>query len=511
MKDSTVLEWLLTHELFSTKARPSSSARLAKRPINQTLFELLRSAILAGNLRAGLKLPSSRELMQQLGISRNTVLYVFNRLVDEGYATTEVGRGTFISDTVPDPSVLSKVPDLTQHSGDQGKTSQRSSISRRAELLMSRPGASEIQVGAFVPGIPDVSHFPYKVWNRLLAKQWKSETSERLGYGSSRGYLPLKRALAEYLRLARGVRCDDSQILITHGSHQALDLCARLLADVGDQAWIEDPCYWGARSVFLGAGLGLRAIPVDEDGICPPTDGLTAPKLIFVTPSHQYPSGAVMSLTRRRLLLEIARRNGAWIIEDDYDSEFRYHGLPLPSLQGLDEHQRTIYVGSFSKVMYPGIRLGFLVVPPSLVGVFATLHSELYRGGSLTLQAALAEFIFDGNYAAHVRRMRKVYGERQALLTGELKRQLGQEASVMGTEAGLHLTLTLRNARDVAVSEASLKRGIVARPLSAYYDKPASAPSGLVLGYGGVADEAIAESVEKLAAGLADTLSARNA
>jgi GntR family transcriptional regulator/MocR family aminotransferase len=506
MKDSTVLDWLLTHEVFTKKARQNSGGKAAKRPVNQSLFEMLRGAILAGNLRPGLKLPSSRELMQQLGISRNTVLYVFNRLVDEGYATTEVGRGTFISNTVPDPSVLSKVPDLTQQRGDQSKDHPHSSISQRAHLLMSRPGASEIQVGPFVPGIPDLAHFPKKAWNRLLTRQWKSETSERMGYGSSRGHLPLKRALAEYLRLARGVNCDDSQVVITHGSHQALDLCARLLADVGDEAWIEDPCYWGARSVFLGAGLKLRAIPVDQDGICPPTDGVARPKLIFVTPSHQYPSGIVMSLTRRRLLLEIARRNGAWIIEDDYDSEFRYHGAPLPSLQGLDQHQRTIYVGSFSKVMYPGIRLGFLVVPPSLTGVFATLHSELYRGGSLTLQAALAEFIFEGNYAAHVRRMRKIYGERQTLLTHELKRQLGHEASVMGTEAGLHLTLALRNARDVAVSEATLRRGIVARPLSAYFDRPATAPSGLVLGYGGVADEDIAQSVEKLAAGLADTL-----
>ena len=211
-----------------------------------------------------------------------------------------------------------------------------------------------------------------------------------------------------------------------------------------------------------------------------------------------------MSLARRRLLLEIARRNQAWIIEDDYDSEFRYRGAPLPSLQGLDKHQRTIYVGSLSKVMYPGLRLGFLVLPPQLVGVFAKLQSELFRGGLLTVQAALAEFIFEGHYATHIRRMRKVYGERQSLLTDEIKRQIGEQAIIMGTETGLHLTLGLTKAHDVAVSHAALRRGIVARPLSGYYDKPAKAPSGLVLGYGGVSDEEISPSVGKLAAALDD-------
>lgn len=505
MKDSTILEWLLAHELFSARAKKVRGKKSEPaRPLNQSLFEVMRGAIISGSVNPGQKLPSSRELTSGLGISRNTVLYVFNRLTDEGYTTTAAGSGTFVSNTMPDPEMLKKVPDLTARPARTSASNETSSISRRAHMLMSRAGASEIQVGAFVPGIPDVSQFPTKIWSKLLAKQWKNVSAEQMGYGSSLGYPPLKRAIAVYLRLARGIQCEDSQLLITQGTHQALDLCGRLLADVGDDVWIEDPCYWGARSVFLGAGLNLQPIPIDRDGMCPRTDGLTHPKLIFVTPSHQYPSGAVMSLARRRLLLEIARRNQAWIVEDDYDSEFRYSGAPQPSLQGMDEHQRTIYVGSLSKVMYPGLRLGFLVVPPQLVNVFAKMQSELYRGGQLTVQAALAEFIFEGHYAAHIRRMRKVYGQRQSLLTSEIERQIGQQAYIMGTETGLHLTLGLRKANDVEVSQAALRRGIVARPLSGYYDKPTKAASGLVLGYGGVADEDIASSVGKLAAALSD-------
>ena len=502
MKDSTILDGLLAHEMFSQKQRSNRRPKSTRAPLNQRLFDVLRSAILAGNAKPGQKLPSTRELMAELGISRNTILYVFNRLADEGYTTTEIGSGTYVSNTMPDPAMLKKIADLTKR--PTRTRANKATISQRAETLLRRAGASEIQVGAFVPGIPDITSFPAKTWSKLLSKQWKDVTAERLGYGNSLGYPPLKRALAEYLRLARGVQCEDSQVLITQGTHQALDLCARLLADSGDDAWVEDPCYWGARSVFLGAGLNLHALPVDKDGMRPRTDGVTHPKLIFVTPSHQYPSGIVMSLARRRLLLEIARRNEAWIIEDDYDSEFRYQGAPLPSLQGLDKHQRTIYVGSLSKVMYPGLRLGFLVLPQQLVGLFAKMQSELYRGGALMVQAALAEFIFEGHYAAHIRRMRKVYGNRQTLLTNEIERQIGRKAYIMGTETGLHLTLGLTDLKDTAVSDAALRRGIVARPLSAYYDNPSKAPSGLVLGYGGVADDEISAAVGKLASAMHD-------
>jgi GntR family transcriptional regulator/MocR family aminotransferase len=499
MKSTPLAEWLLAQGLTSDAGQRNAM------PMNRRLFERIREAILHGQLQPGQKLPASRELANELGVGRNTVMHAYERLDDEGYTASQVGSGTFVNNTVPDPTVL---PRLQQASDPRTLTQQASpasALSDRALRLIARAGASEYQVGAFVPGVPDVAHFPHAIWNRLVAKTCRNPSADLMGYGSSRGYPPLKRALAEYLRLARGVRCDDDQVVITQGAHQALDLCARVLADPGDEAWIEDPCYWGARSVFDAAGLKLRAIPVDQDGLLPPAQGATQkgePRIIFVTPSHQYPSGVVMSLARRRLLLEIARRAGAWIIEDDYDSEFRYRNLPLPSLQGLDAHGRTIYIGSFSKSLYPGLRLGFMVLPEPLVDAFTRSQSELYRGGHLLLQSALAEFIRDGHYAAHVRRMRKIYGQRQALLAAELKRQLGGRGRVLGSEAGLHLTFALNDATDTAVEATALERGIIARPLSPYYALPEFAPHGLVLGYGDVADERIKPAVATLAAAL---------
>ena len=486
MKGSPLAEWLLSERINERGG-----------PMNRKLFEAIRSAILDGTLPAGHKLSPTRELACELGLSRNTVLYAYERLEDEGYTVSHVGSGTFVSDTVPDPAMLKNVR-ASRSRVSTVVTAAR--VSRRAEAVMAGAGASELQLGAFVPGIPDVTQFPHAIWGRLLSRAWRRPNQHLMGYGSSMGYVPLKRALAKYLRLARGVNCEDEQIVITHGAHQAMDLCARLLADPGDEAWIEDPGYWGARSVFTAAGLKLRPVPVDENGMTVPkvTDE-HRPRIIFVTPSHQYPSGVVMSLSRRRTLIELAHRLGAWIVEDDYDSEFRYRHLPLPCLQGLDARQRTIYVGSFSKALYPGLRLGFLVSPPALAEAFAKMHSELYRGGLLMLQHALADFIDEGHYAAHIRRMRRIYGERQALLSAELRRLIGDQARILGSEAGLHLTLALDRVDDLAVERAAIEEGIVARPLSPYYARRHRAPSGLVLGYGGVPDDCIETSVRKLA------------
>lgn len=466
-------------------------------PLNKQLFNDIRAAILAGNVCPGTRLPPTRELAQELGIARNTVLYAYDRLTDEGYTQTLGGSGTYVCDTAPDPALLDRMIDSSHAAGTTASRGD-SRLSARASELLSNAGASDLQVGAFVPGIPDVSQFPRSVWQRLITRIWKTAGQGQLGYGSRHGHPPLKRALSEYLTLARGVNCLPEQIVVTQGTHQAIDLCARLLADPGDLVWLEDPCYWGARSVFRAAGLELEGIPVDEQGIDLPVSSAVSPKLIFVTPSHQYPSGVVMSLARRRLLTEAARAHNAWIIEDDYDSEFRYQGPPLPCLQGLDPHHNTIYIGSFSKVLYPGLRLGFLIVPPELVDAFAVAQSEVYRGGQLTVQAALAEFIADGHYTAHVRRMRKIYSARKALLTHELQRQLGDQVNIVGTDTGLHLTVLLPHADDRSVSQAALVHGVVARNLSSYFATAACSQNGLVLGYGGVADEEIAGAVRKL-------------
>src|SRR5262245_5425538 len=409
----------------------AGNLRTASRlPRNQQLYRAIQHSILQGQLGAGAQLPPTRTLARELGIARNTVLYAYERLSAEGYVHASTGRGTYINDTLPDRT--RRRPERHAAPFDAAGPA----LSRRGSALVARPGASEIQSGAFVPGVPDVAHFPRRIWQRLQNKFWRLDRADLLTYASAAGYPPLKQALAEYLHVVRAVNCRPEQIIVTAGIHQSLDLCARMLADAGDRAWIEDPCYWGARNVMQMAGLRIEPIRVDDEGIDPSADEWHAmPRLAFVTPSHQYPTGAVMSLRRRRALLEHAGEAGCWVLEDDYDSEFCYGRPALPSLQGLDRCERVIYLGTFSKVMYPGLRLGYLVVPEPLVRPFSLGVSELYRGGQLITQAALTEFIASGHLAMHVRRMRAVYAERQAVICAALRRHFGTQVDVQGREA----------------------------------------------------------------------------
>ena len=311
----------------------------------------------------------------------------------------------------------------------------------------------------------------------------------------------MKQVLAEYLHVVRAVNCRPEQIIVTAGIHQSLDLCARMLADAGDRVWLEDPCYWGARNVLQAAGLRIEPIRVDGEGLAPhERDWRAMPRLVFVTPSHQYPTGAVMSLLRRRALLEHAGRHDCWVLEDDYDSEFCYARLALPSLQGLDGRERVIYMGTFSKVMYPGLRLGYVVVPEPLVRPFSVGASELYRGGQLIVQAALTDFIAEGHLAMHVRRMRSLYAERQAVLCSTLRRELGDRITLRGGDAGMHVVVGLPLAcRDVGASQEALNERIIARPLSHYYLHQTRGQSGLVLGYGSVETDEVAIAAQRLA------------
>jgi GntR family transcriptional regulator/MocR family aminotransferase len=487
MRNIPLAEWLQQTSDPHAKGAP---------PLNRWLSEAIRQTIVSGRLKAGLRLPPTRKLALELGMARITVLQAYERLASEGYLVSKVGAGTFVSDTKPDPTLLIDA----QHGTVRRTPSSQFTPSRGAQRVLSRLGVSPKQLGAFTPGIPDIDNFPYAIWQKILAKAGRERNAGLSGYGTSHGLPALRHALVDYLSLSRGVRCTAEQIVITHGAHQALDLCIRALCDAGDTAWMEDPVYWGARNLLAINAVQTLSLPLDSQGMQLPVQTLGAPpKLIFVTPSHQYPSGVVMSLARRRLWIELAARHNAYIIEDDYDSEFRYREAPLPSLQGLDHHQRTLYIGSFSKTLYPGLRLGFVVAPPSMTPTLAALHSELYRGGQLVLQTALAEFIAEGHFSAHVRRMRRVYAERQAVLSEALRRHLGDKVSIPDDPAGLHLAVGLHGVRDQAVSDAALALELVARPLSAYYDKPAQAPQGLVLGFGGIQIEEIEGAVQLLA------------
>lgn len=476
-------------------------------PRHRRLYESIRRSILSHRLPVGAKLPSTRDLARDLGLSRNTVLTAFEQLIAEGYVKAQTGSGTFVADTLPEaepaapglataraPSGPIATPEAPASAAQAGaSTPARARLSVRGEKLARIAAGERYEIQPFAPGDPDFSIFPFKLWQRLQNKYWRDARPELLDYGSAGGYLPLRRAIADYLRVSRAVRVTTDQVLITAGTQQSLSLSAQLLADAGDLAWVEDPCYWGARRVFEAHDLALRAVPVDAEGMNPQAgDWATDPRLIYLTPSHQYPKSVVMSLSRRRLLLDLAARKQAWILEDDYDSEFRYTGRPLSSLQGLDAHDRVVYLGTFSKVLYPGIKIGYMVVPPALVSAFKSALYDLQRPGQMMLQAALADFIEQGYFATHIRKMRLLYGERRELLRRTLKPILGEAATISSEESGLHLAILLPpDCDDEELARRAADEGLSVRALSTYY-LGAYKERGLVVGYAYVPPDKIA-------------------
>ncbi|MBN3853290.1 PLP-dependent aminotransferase family protein [Paraburkholderia sp. Ac-20340] len=483
-------------------------------PVYRQLLRLMQQAILTGKLAPGTKLPSSRTLAGDLGIARNTVVHVYDQLSAEGYVLSTTGSGTYVADTRPDTAAVGPRPvaraeddgEGSAGSGDEPAAQEakaacpRGDMSVRGQRLIDQAGVSAKQWGAFMPGVPDVAEFPARTWSRLQSRLWKSVSHDLLTYAPGGGYRPLRRALSDYLRVARSVRCSPDQIIITTGIHQSIDLAVRLLADHGDRAWVEEPCYWGARSVLQASGIELSLIPVDAEGLNPGDADLRhPPRMALVTPSHQYPLGMVMSLARRRTLLEYARQHKVWIIEDDYDSEFRYGSRPLASLQGLDESDRVIYVGSLGKMLFPGLRIGYMVVPERLAATFRTAVAELYREGQLMQQAVLAEFIMDGYLTSHVRRMRTLYGERRQLLIDAVTRHFGDALPVMGDEAGLHFVLGLpEHCDDRQITAAAYDAGVIVRPLASYY-LGKQQRKGLLTGYACVPHENIEPAFSTLA------------
>jgi|APTNR8051073442_1049403.scaffolds.fasta_scaffold13473_2 GntR family transcriptional regulator/MocR family aminotransferase len=468
--------------------------RSAGSSLHRQIYAALRRSILENRIPIGTQLPASRDLAGILGVGRNTVLRAYEQLVMEGYVQGRTGAGTFVANTLPDASPLGLWRALPRD------ISIGPMLSVRGDQIAGHRDSGRTQSGAFVPGIPDVELFPHRTWRRLVGKYLRREHASLLQYAVG-GHPRLTHSLAEYLRATRYIDCDPRQILILNGSHEALDLCARMLADPGDGVLMEDPGYWGARNVFRAAGLKLYPVPVDEDGMAPgKADWARSPRLVFLSPSNQYPTGAVLSLARRRSILEEAARCGVWIIEDDYDNELRYHKHPLAPMFGLSNSNRIIYLGTFSKVMFPGLRLAYLVVPPDLVDPLSAGLAELYRDGRLAEQAALADFIADGHLASHIRRMRVVYFERQTALRGAIEGLLGDRVAVSGGRAGIHLLYHFNEAiRDDAVAGDALAEGVVARPLSHYYLDGAHRRHGLMLGYAGVPIEGIRPAAERLA------------
>lgn len=445
----------------------------------QRLYNAIRSSILDASLRPLSRLPASRDLAKVVGISRNTVLTVFEQLLAEGYIFSRSGSGTFVVETIPD-SYLSAV---NTEAGDSN-TETQVELSKLGTVLLENASAAQQQWGPFIPGVPDVNAFPHQLFSKIQARINRRPNPHSLTYSNSGGSPNLQEALVDYLRVARSVRCDSEQILITEGIHQAIDLITRMLCNANDEAWIEEPGYWGIRNILRMNQIKVAPQQVDKHGMRIPKQLAETPRLIFVTPSHQYPLGSVMSLARRQKLLAFASASGSWIVEDDYDSEFRFSGQPIPALQGLTENAPVIYIGTFSKTLYPALRIGYVVLPKVLMSALKTAHSELYRGGHLLIQNAIAQFIEEGYYAAHIRRMRLLYAKRRSFLCDLISEYLGADLlSQFSNNAGLHIVLNLPDGtNDVAICQDANAEGILVRPLSRYYMQT-NDRKGLLIGF----------------------------
>jgi GntR family transcriptional regulator/MocR family aminotransferase len=468
-------------------------------PRYRVLYQAIRESILGHRLPPGTRLPSTRELARELGLSRNTVLSTFEGLLAEGFISARAGSGTFVAQAAAAPRARSGRAAPAAGERRPG-TGVAPALSQRGARLAAFQGGRRFEIQPFCGGDLDFTLFPIKQWQRLQSRQLRLARPELLDYAADGGYGPLRHAIADYVRVSRAVRVDVDQVVVTAGTQHSLDLCAQLLADAGDRVWVEDPCYWGARCIFDSCDLKIEPVPVDADGMDPArAPAASRPRLVYLTPSNQYPTGVPMSLARRRALLDLAARERAWILEDDYDSELRYSGRPLASLQGLDTDQRVVYLGTFSKVLYPGIKIGYLVVPAPLVEPFRSALYDLQRPGQLTVQAALAEFMERGYFATHIRRIRHAYAETRALLIGALEPALQKGAWISSQSAGLHLVIRLPDGcDDRQLADAAAAQGIRVNALSRYFIAPTAA-AGLVVGYGYAPSDKVARGGRILA------------
>ncbi len=452
--------------------------RRQRASLQAQLYSQIRELIISGQLRPGVRVPSTRDLVDQLGVSRNTIVYALDQLIAQGYLTSRIGSGIYVADL---PTTTTKSSAFKSFS----PVARPPRIALRARRLLRESIAPEYfsnKVRPFRPCQPAVEQFPIRNWNRARSYALRADRREMFGEGDPAGLLRLRRALANYLRDARGVRCTAEQIIIVAGTQQALSLIATLLIEADDPVWIEDPGYLGARAALRASGGRLIPVAVDSEGLSLSGARTEPPRLIYCTPSRQFPSGTTMTVSRRLALLELARTLDVWIIEDDYDSEFRYVDRPLPSLQGLTDEGRVIYAGSFSKVLFPALRLGYLVLPEGLVEVFRKAK-EIHDGFSPTIdQATVAVFLEEGFFSTHVRRMRRLYLDRRDLFLDEAEKWLAGFLTFAPIEAGMDAVGWLEAGRDdLQISEQLGNAGVMAPPLSAY-SIGACAP-GLVFGF----------------------------
>lgn len=461
-------------------------------PLSRQLAAALRRAIVEGSVGAGARLPSTRALATELALARSTVVSVFEQLAAEGYIAAKRGAGYFV------PVPLAAARSALRR--DAPPAAPRA-VSRQGEMLRSLAPPRRTPSRPFEPGCAEIDARFIATWKHLASRVLSGRSRLSWNYGDPRGEWELRCAVAEYLAAARGVRCDAEQIVLTSGTQQGLSLAARILVDPGDTVFVEDPCYRSTVDILRAAEARIVPVPVDDDGlnIAAAPDRLI-PRLVYATPSRQYPLGMAMPLARRAALLDWAEAAGAWIIEDDYESEFQESLRLLPSLQGLDRAGRVIYLGTFSKLLFPSLRLGYAVLPPDLVTPFTGARHLADRQSSGLLQAIMTDFILDGHFARHLKRMRSLYAERQAALTALLKRRLGGLLQSSASErGGMYMTARLPPAwSDQATAAALAAVDVVTMPLSGL-TLATRRPPGLVLGYAGYSETALTRAVERMA------------
>lgn len=473
-------------------------------PLYRQIYDVIRRSILSGEFHSGRQLPSTREMAKQLSVSRLTVVNAYDQLIAEGYLESKRGAGTFVAEHLPEEFLQS--PLVKQQKSGAKTASSPMPLSRYAKNILNESGAIFRYNRATPPvpfqhGLPAIDEFPFDVWMKLSNKSYRTIERQKFGYGEPAGYFPLREAIAAHLKSVRSVNCSPEQVIITSGAQQSFNLIGKIFLERDAEVFIENPCYFGVKQAFQSFEAKFIPVPLDEDGF-----DLTAAlkqsrkaRLAYVTPSHQFPLGITMSLARRLQLLEWAKNSGAWIIEDDYDSEFRYQGRPLPSLQGLDRDGRVLYVGTFSKTIFPALRLGCLVVPTDLIEIFTAAHALSGSQSSLIEQATLAEFIADGHFERHIRRMRRLYEQRQEILVSEIKKHLAGRLEVKNLVSGMHLIGWLPDdVDDKSVVEKAALAGIKTSAVSAHslidWQR-----NGLILGYTAINEKQIKKGVEQLA------------
>jgi GntR family transcriptional regulator / MocR family aminotransferase len=470
-------------------------------PLHQQIYEELRQAILRGKLSPGKRIPSTREMAKSLGISRSTVTQSYEQLLSEGYLKTIIGSGTYVCPQLSDDLLHSHpIKNINKNTHPEVK------LSRYAETLFKiesvpRVNESKLEI-SFRYGRPNFNKFPIKLWQKLISKYCNSSL-DWLDYSiEPLGYQPLREAIVSYISRVRAVNCQPEQVLITNGTQQALDLIMRLLIEPGDVIALEEPGYISARLIFQTHGAKLLPISVDNSGLIvhkltnSPDKNI---RLVYITPSHQFPTGSILSLSRRLELLSFATQTGSIIIEDDYDSEYRYGDRPIPALQGLDNSDSVLYIGTFSKVLFPSLRIGYLVIPKNLVPIFARAKWLSDRHLPILEQQVLAEFITEGHLERHIRKMRSHYDSCRQVLVKALKSHFGDCIEILGEKAGLHIMVRLQtNMSDDEIIQRAAKVGVGITSASIQYINP-NYSGEFIFGYGELNEQQLVEGVHRLA------------